>query len=205
MGALSGLPAPPVVEWSVATLPLEGQRESGDLEVVAQFAGGALAAVIDGLGHGAEAALAARVAAATLRADPTRSPAAHVRACHETLHGTRGAVISVAAIDARAGRLSWCGVGNVEGWLVKPRARHEAILLRGGVVGHALPALHETTHALAPGDLVVLASDGIDPRFVQALVSGESVAWLAQEILLHFGRPTDDALVLVLRYLGAAL
>ena len=55
----------PIVEWGSAGQALDESgrgEESGDLHVVAPFAGGALVAVIDGLGHGAEAAAAARAA-----------------------------------------------------------------------------------------------------------------------------------------------
>ena len=54
-------------EWGLAARALHGQAESGDLHLVAPFAGGVLIAAVDGLGHGSEAAAAARVAVATLR------------------------------------------------------------------------------------------------------------------------------------------
>jgi negative regulator of sigma-B (phosphoserine phosphatase) len=192
------------IEHGVAALPLEGQRESGDLEVVATLPGAVVAAVIDGLGHGAEAAVAARLAAATLRADPGRGPAELIRRCHAALRGTRGVVMSVAAIDTRAARLSWCGVGNVEGCLVRPRVQaREAIALRGGVVGYALPELRETMHALADGDVIVLATDGIAPGFCETIAHDRPAAQTAHEILQRYGKTSDDALVLVLR-VGAA-
>jgi C4-dicarboxylate-specific signal transduction histidine kinase len=56
----------PVVEWAVAGHALGGRaelKETGDLHVIAPHADGALVAVIDGLGHGTEAAVAAKTAA----------------------------------------------------------------------------------------------------------------------------------------------
>ncbi len=58
---------PPLIEWGVAAQPLEGEAESGDLHVVQRFPKGVLVAAVDGLGHGPEAAAAARSAVATLK------------------------------------------------------------------------------------------------------------------------------------------
>ena len=48
-----------MIEWGVASRALPGETRSGDLHVVESFAGGALVAAVDGLGHGEEAADAA--------------------------------------------------------------------------------------------------------------------------------------------------
>src|SRR4029077_9723821 len=62
--------SPMSLDWGVAGLPLDGQAESGDRHVVQPFPGGFLLAVIDGLGHGSEAAMAATTAEFILRAEP---------------------------------------------------------------------------------------------------------------------------------------
>ena len=50
---------PLLIEWASAGMPLSGNHnESGDLHLIARFPDGALAAVMDGLGHGPEAAFA---------------------------------------------------------------------------------------------------------------------------------------------------
>src|SRR5256885_16832155 len=56
----------PMIEWGVAAAPLAGETESGDLHLVKPVGRGMLVAAVDGLGHGAEAAAAARTAVATL-------------------------------------------------------------------------------------------------------------------------------------------
>src|SRR2546426_2471900 len=58
--------APPVIDWGVATRALAGETESGDLHLVKRVGRGTLVAAVDGLGHGAEAAAAARAAVAAL-------------------------------------------------------------------------------------------------------------------------------------------
>jgi hypothetical protein len=159
------------------------------------------------LGHGEAAASAARRAAETLAKHRHLSVIALVRQCHQELIGTRGVVLSVAAFNVADDTMSWLGVGNVQGVLVRadPRAlvRHESILVRGGVVGLQLPALQAMVTDIAPGDLVVFATDGIRPDFAGRLDGALPAQRLADHILNTYARGTDDALVLAARYCGA--
>jgi phosphoserine phosphatase RsbX len=188
--------------WQVASRPVAGQQECGDVHVVEPYGDGALVAVADGVGHGAEAAAAARRAADTLRAHAREPLDALVARCHRALIGTRGAVMSVAAFDFARGRMSWTGVGNVEGKLLHasgaPAAR-ERLLLRAGVLGHELPSLRVTEIAIAAGDLLILATDGIRPDFAVHLNRNAPLRSLADSILADYARATDDGLVLVAR------
>src|SRR5205814_9273794 len=67
--------APALIEWGVASLALPGEAESGDRHLVKPVGTGVLVAVVDGLGHGAEAASAAKAAVAALERHATESPA----------------------------------------------------------------------------------------------------------------------------------
>ncbi len=82
---------------------LADQAVCGDLPLVQPFPNGALVAVVDGVGHGAEAAAAAHLAVATLRAHAQESILPLLRRCHETLRETRGVVLTLASFNA-AGR-----------------------------------------------------------------------------------------------------
>jgi phosphoserine phosphatase RsbX len=196
-----------VVEWGSAGAALEGDR-SGDAHVVAAFPGGTLVAVIDGLGHGPEAADAADAAARVLLAFPGEPVSALVERCHEALRRTRGAVLSVASFDARTSAMTWAGVGNVEGILVRAdqaaQPARESIMQRGGVVGYQLPTLRPAALRVTYGDTLVLATDGIRSGFVVDLAITSSPRALAQTIFERHARGTDDALVLVARYVGGA-
>ena len=107
------------IEWGAATFTLPGQVESGDRCVVATFERGVLVAVIDGLGHGHEAASAAQLVAGILERDPHESVITLVQRCHERLRLTRGVVLSLASFTAVDETMTWLGVGNVEGRLVR--------------------------------------------------------------------------------------
>jgi len=192
---------PSRLELGVAERALPGEYRSGDRAVLAAYEGGALVAAIDGLGHGSEAAAAAAAAAEILTAHPDDEPARLLEACHEALSRTRGAVMTLAWFDLGDGRLSWTGVGNVEGRLVhagaSARAPTEGAFTKGGVVGYNLPSIHVTSAELLAGDVMVLATDGIDSGFAEAIGHGGSAQEIADRILADHGKQRDDALVVV--------
>jgi negative regulator of sigma-B (phosphoserine phosphatase) len=195
-----------LLEWGVATLALRGEEESGDLHLVEQFNNGALVAVIDGLGHGREAALAARAAAATLKKHARDSVISLIKRCHEDLRTTRGVVISMAAFSAHEGTMTFVGVGNVEGVLMRAdsegKTPFESLLLRRGVVGGRLPPLNANIMPITPGDTLILVTDGIRSGYEPRWSPRGTPQQTADQILAQHNMETDDALVFVARYLG---
>jgi len=196
----------PALEWAVADLVQPGQSESGDRSVVLPTGEGGLVAVVDGLGHGAEAASAAKVAVRALERGANRPVVQLFRDCHSSLIGTRGAVISAAAFNARGETMTWLGVGDVEARLLRAPSsaspRMESLLLRGGVVGVHLPTLVSEVVPIHRGDTLIFATDGVRSDFLDAPLPPLESQALADYILAHWGTQTDDALVLVVRYLG---
>lgn len=183
----------------------EGQ-ESGDLHLVAPFDGGALVAVMDGLGHGRDAAAASRAAADVLMASPTESVVTLMQRCHEALHRTRGAVMSLVSFNAARSEMTWIGVGNVESALFRasPGAGRprEVVVNRAGVVGYRLPPLRAATLSIGRGDTLIMVTDGIRSQFASNLALDRGPDEIADGILARHNKKTDDALVLVARYLG---
>jgi phosphoserine phosphatase RsbX len=205
------LPSPdtcPFIEWAVATRALPGQVVCGDRHVVRVHEGGALIAVVDGLGHGDEARAVADIAVSILEQHHPEPVLSLVTRCHAALVGTRGAVMAVASLSLPARTLTWISVGNVEGQLLRrePGAtpNPERLLLRGGLVGGQLPALQAAATSIGPGDVLILASDGVRADAMIPDASVQSPERLAQRILAEGFKGTDDALVLVARYLEHA-
>jgi phosphoserine phosphatase RsbX len=194
-----------MIEWGTAGMPIPGEVESGDLHVVAPFADGVLVALIDGLGHGPDAAEAARVAATLLAAHANETPISLLQRCHEGLRKTRGVVMSVASLDVRDSSLTWLGVGNVEGVLLRadPESTSEAIALRGGVVGYQMPPLRAEVLPIGRGDTLILATDGIRSDFKLGVALEAASQAIAESILARCAKTSDDATVLVARYLAA--
>jgi phosphoserine phosphatase RsbX len=192
------------IEWGIATRCRLGEAMSGDLAVVSLLPEGALVAGIDGLGHGREAARAARRAAAIMHESPSQDLVLLVQRCHGALRGTRGAAISLAFVSASESRMTWLGVGNVEGRVLSgdPAATQPKSSLGRGVPGHELPTVQAAAITMRPGDVLLLATDGVDPGFADSLELSGSSQTISERILSDHWRPSDDALVIVVRYLG---
>jgi phosphoserine phosphatase RsbX len=203
--------APALIEWGVAALALPGEAESGDRHLVKPVGTGVLLAVVDGLGHGAEAASAAKAAVAALEQHAAESPARLLERCHRALQGTRGVVMSVASFTKAERSMTWVGVGNVEGLLLYgdgvagSGSKRASLVTRGGIVGSELPRLHPVALPVAAGDTLIFATDGIREGFGEGLAPEATPQQLADQILARHGKGTDDALVLVARYLGGAV
>ena len=194
------------VEWGVATRCRRGEVTSGDLAVVCLLPEGALVAAIDGLGHGREAARAASKAADVVRESPTQDLVLLVQRCHAALKGTRGAAISLAFVSPSESGMTWLGVGSVEGRVLSgdrsAMAPKGSLALWSGVPGHELPSVKTATLAVRPGDVLVLATDGIEASFADSLDISGSTQAISARILADHWKPPDDALVVALRYLG---
>jgi hypothetical protein len=205
VSAYSPISANAALEWDLALAPMPGETVIGDRAVVIFGHEYVLAAAIDGVGHGADAAAAAHVASYALEHAAARDIAAIVRECHEALAQTRGAAMSLARVDCREHTITWLGIGNVEARLLRshqPAPAAESLLLHGGIVGHSLPRLAPQTIRVSRGDLLIFATDGIRRDFADCLVPTGSCREIAERVLQQYGLGSDDALVLVARYLG---
>jgi serine phosphatase RsbU (regulator of sigma subunit) len=203
---MSSIPNQLSVEWSVAARPLAGEAVPGDMHLVKGFEDGALLAVVDGLGHGEEAVVAAQAAISVLQAQAEESVVFLVKSCHAALAKTRGVVMTLASVRFSDRTLTWLGVGNVEGRLLRAdsAASHpsESVLLRSGLVGYQLPVLQADVLPIAVGDLLIFATDGVQAAFDEGISLADSTRTIADRILSRCFKGTDDALVLVARYLG---
>ena len=195
-----------MLEYGVAKFVLPGQGESGDHHLVCCNRNGILVAAIDGIGHGEEAANASKAAAALLRSCADQPIISLVERCHERLRGTRGVVLSLAFIDSEHGMMTWLGVGNVQGVLMRAEAKkrngQESLLLRAGVVGSQLPAVQATVLPIEQGDTLFFATDGVRSDFSVSLSARENPQRAADRILRQYRSGNDDALVLIVRLTG---
>ena len=193
---------PTSLDRGVAGAPHAGERRSGDLAVFVPTAAGALVGLIDGLGHGPEAADAAERCADVVRQHAEAEAQDLLQACHEALVQTRGVVMTVAWFDLERARLSWAGVGNVDARLVRqgPELREDVALVFGGVLGYRMPNVRTASMPLERGDLLVMITDGIGSAISPGLAGGGAAQTLADRIFAMHGRGSDDALVVVVRY-----
>jgi serine phosphatase RsbU (regulator of sigma subunit) len=197
-----------LLEWHVALRPIAGEIACGDAYLVKLGKHQVVVGVVDGLGHGPEAAIAAATAIATIRQYADESLIDIVHRCHESLRRTRGVVLSLVAFSLETESLSWVGVGNVDALLFRvkenQKSANEALLVRGGVVGYRMPPLRVEVLPIIAGDMLVLATDGIRSAFCEKSPLGLSSRMAAENILRNYARASDDALALVVRYRGLA-
>jgi serine/threonine protein phosphatase PrpC len=192
------------IDTAFATLPLPGEKESGDLCLIKRVGVGTLVAVVDGLGHGEEAANAAHAAVGALERYAREPLSDLVRRCHEALLGLRGVVLGLAYLDPQGATLTWLGVGNIGGILLRAdsgsRPARVTLVPSAGFIGGDPP--HPTTRSvpLALGDTVLLFSDGIKEGFADSVVVTNTPKEIVDSAISRHTKGNDDALILVARY-----
>jgi hypothetical protein len=191
------------VEWSVATRPKNGHTDSGDFSCVRELDDGVLLVVVDVLGHGSDAAKAARRFLDIIEVDPIGDdlPALFDR-CDVLLRSDRGAVMTAVLLRTNEQCIRYLGVGNVQAVVVRgdDRAAREWLLIRSGVLGNGLGPLEARALAVRPGDVVVLATDGIHQAYASSIDPLQTVDRIAQTVLDTHATGKDDALVLAARF-----
>jgi phosphoserine phosphatase RsbX len=195
------------VQYGVASTSAAGHDESGDRHLVKTTPGGTLLAVVDGSGYGKDAAAPARMAIEVLEANAGDDLVSLVQRCHERLRRTRGAVMSLVAINAAENALTWLGVGNIEGILLRygssVKSTPEALPLRPGIVGYRLPVLRAVVTPIKTGDMIILATDGVQPDLGRRFTSEDPPRKIAEYISSRYHKGLDDGLVLAARYQGS--
>jgi serine phosphatase RsbU (regulator of sigma subunit) len=189
------------VVFGIAGRPYPGEQVSGDDWQLDHHAHGFRVSMIDGLGHGQPAANAAAAAKALLASRPELGPVEALRACHAALFSTRGAAMWIANVYPTQSKLTYAGVGNVDARLWQEGRQHRLVAQRG-IVGAALPTVRLYEVTLKHHWVLLVHTDGVREHFdadsLPDLLTSDPQA-MADGILLAWGRPTDDALVLVAR------
>ena len=199
--------------YAVATRPFPGEWENGDLVVVLtpidtpeERAETMLFGLVDGAGHGPVAAQTAAAAQSELASHPSSSVSDALTAVHRALSGTRGAVAGLARVDLARGTLEYGGVGNIECRVLHPEQAGFHLISYNGLLGHTLPRPRTFNHSIAVGDMLVFHSDGVSGHWQPSRYPGlalEAPAMVASLLLRDWGRHTDDATVLVVRFAAA--
>lgn len=191
----------PFATIGVAQRAMPGEIESGDRFVVKMDGARTTIAVIDGMGHGPEAACAAKAAALVIGMHAFDPPAEILRRCHERLRRLRGAALTLIQHDGAAGKIDWAGAGNVIASLFHRdrwgRLHRSDLLVRAGAVGMSLPPTRLMSMAVTSGDCLVVATDGLKPGFLDRVRVVLPPQPFADRLLSDHQRDNDDALVLV--------
>jgi anti-sigma regulatory factor (Ser/Thr protein kinase) len=188
-------------EFGAVCLPFPGETVSGDGWEIDASCGKCTCVVVDGLGHGPNAAQAAQAALATTREQRGKAPAEIVERAHGALRSTRGAAIAVAEIDPKNEIVRFCGVGNIVARIASTgKSRH--MVSYNGIVGQEARKIVEFTYPWGADALLVMHSDGLTARWdfgdYSALLQHHP-ALIAGVLYRDYGRGRDDATVLISR------
>ena len=196
---------PEDIDWKIGgvNIPLAGEEICGDAWVARCREACVDVMVVDGLGHGREAAKASRAAARAFLARTGRSPSQLLEAADGALHSTRGAAMGVAVIDSRRHEVTFAGVGNtVAIVLTGEQSRNFASF--GGIVGKRNIPLRESTAPWGRESVFIAHSDGVSTRWNLDAYPGllaRHPSLIAGVLYRDFSRGRDDASVMVIKQL----
>ena len=173
----------------------------GDQAGCWQSNGETVLCIIDGLGHGEGAEVAALAALNFVKHH--HEPLNKVFAtCDKALRHTRGVAMGIAVIDQTAEILTYAGIGNTRAVIFRNDKRNINLSSNYGIVGGGYRHLNLETVPLASDDMVLLYTDGFPEIIDLSAYDDEMMAdleRLAETILMDWRRETDDAGILIFK------
>ncbi len=196
-------PPPPEAELEVGAicLPKTGEEVPGDGWLLEASGDYRTVMVVDGLGHGPNAARAARAATEAFATHPSATPGALMKICHGALAATRGAAGAVARIAPAKKHGSFAGVGNITG-RVETTGERRQLVSHSGTLGHVMRRVQEFEFDFPAGALLILHSDGLATRWSSEDypgLLGKHAGLIAGVLYRDHNRGTDDVTVVVLK------
>jgi serine phosphatase RsbU (regulator of sigma subunit) len=153
--------------------------------------------IVDGLGHGKGAEIAAQAAVKYIADHQSESLQAIFAGCDKELRETRGAAVGIAVIDEDKGELTYAGIGNTRVIVVNSGTSH--LGSDYGIIGGGYKTLTPETISIGKGALVIMSTDGVEE--VTDLSRYDLIAVdvhkLAEMIIKDWRVERDDAAVLV--------
>lgn len=154
----------PELVATAASLPKLGEAQNGDNWAILNGDSSYKLLVVDGLGHGPNAAAASQAAieiAVERRSEPCD---VLMQRIHEGLAGTRGAVGAVLNIDLQTRRLEYAGVGNIRALYATP-SHSQSLVSHNGTLGKQIRKVQKFEYDWEPGSQVLMHSDGLSQRW----------------------------------------
>lgn len=157
--------------------------------------------VVDGLGHGIDAAEAANAAVHTFNKLSDLAPVELLRRLHIALSGSRGAVGAVARIDAEKLSLTACGAGNINVIVAAP-GTSKYVLSHNGTLGYEVHRFEQLTYAWTNQSCLIMHSDGISGRWNLSNypnILQKKAGIIAAVLFRDFNKGTDDSTISVVK------
>lgn len=181
--------------------PKAGETASGDGWTVVQGRGSTIVCLVDGLGHGPDAAEAARAAIETVTQKPHLGASDLMDAMHGALRPTRGAAAALAYLQPESELCVYCGIGNISA-VIRESGKSRNLVSHNGTLGHQVRKIQEFQYPFPKGALFVAHSDGIATHWDLAAYPGIEMrhpAFIAAALYRDHSRGRDDLTAFALR------
>ncbi len=191
----------PSMTVGVVHQPKPGEAECGDAWYAESSPEGWLCAVVDGLGHGPDAAKASRFALTAIHSGHRRTVSEYVAGAHEAARPTRGAAIGIASLDRSSSSLSYAGVGNIAA-VVIDHTQRRSLVSSNGILGHQMRKVTQVTHPWSTQALLVMHSDGLGTQWNLGDYPGlqaRDPGVIAGVLYRDFVRGRDDVTVVIMK------
>jgi len=189
------------LEIGVVCVPLRGQNVCGDSWAVYQDAERAVIMLVDGLGHGPDAAEASGEAVKTFDRHSNLDVATILTNVHEALRSTRGAVVAAAEVELSTGKVQFSGVGNICSRIVEWSTSQHMVSLNGTA---GLAAKFKVfDYDWARSGVLIMCSDGLTTHWRLSAFPGLIAAHpslIAGILYQNFYRGRDDVTVMAARW-----
>ena len=156
--------------------------------------------VIDGLGHGTEAAVVAREAVNLFHRHCEQAPTDLLQTLHLGLRHTRGGAVAVARVHWHSQTITFAGLGNIAAAVVGQDGQTRRMVSHNGTAGHNARKIQSFEYPFITGALLAMHSDGLSgtwsmDRYPGALRSAPAL--IAGVLYRDQARGRDDATVVV--------
>jgi anti-sigma regulatory factor (Ser/Thr protein kinase) len=200
-GVPSSVKPPTVPMWGGVSIPKAGQEVCGDAWSVSNAGHVRTLLVVDGLGHGPEAAEAAVEAVRLFHRYNGHTITELIDYIHGGLRGTRGAAVSIARFDPVAKNINFAGIGNVAGVMITAGETKRMVSM-AGTAGFNTRKIRAFDYAFERG-LIILHSDGLASSWTidrYPNLAALHPSLIAAILYRDFTRVRDDATVLVAKW-----
>ena len=193
--------APPSGRVGAIEIAMAGEDACGDAWALHEDPEGCTLFVVDGLGHGSEAAIAAQEAIRQFRRSVGDTPVGILEAVHRALRHTRGGAIAVARVAWASATVVYAGIGNISGSVVAPGGALRRMVSHNGTAGHNARKTQAFEYPHGSGPLI-MHTDGIATSWTLDAYPGLVRAHpmlIAGVLYRDHARGRDDATVVVTR------
>jgi anti-sigma regulatory factor (Ser/Thr protein kinase) len=178
-------------------IAMKGESACGDAWAMRQIGTSVFVVMVDGLGHGEEAAHAAQSALAQFMRSNAVGTKQLLEEIHSSMHGTRGGAVAVAKVDFDSAIVYYCAVGNIAGRLQTAEGSR-GLVSHNGIAGGQFRKLEEFRYPWTENAVLILHSDGLQTRWALEDYPGlmsRHPGIIAAVLFRDFSRGRDDVTV----------